>query len=62
MIKKAVMNDLIKRMAKKQNKKKKLNAGQLREAVRLFLSAVIEKANEGEVTSIALQELAKAAK
>lgn len=56
------MNDLIKRMAKKQNKKKKLNAGQLREAVRLFLGAVIEKANEGELTSIALRELAKVTK
>ncbi len=62
MIKKTVMNDLIKRMAKKQNKKKKLNAGQLREAVRLFLEALLEKSAEGEFATGALVGITKAAK
>lgn len=41
------MNQIIKRMAKKQNTKKKLNAGQLRESVRIFLDVLIEMSNDG---------------
>ena len=36
------MNKLVKKMSSKQNKKKKLNAGQMREAIRLFLESVVE--------------------
>jgi hypothetical protein len=42
MIKKKVMDQIIKKMSEKQNKKSKLNAGQLREAVSLFLKSLIE--------------------
>lgn len=47
MLNKTTMNQIIKRMAKKQNTKKKLNAGQLRESVRIFLDVLIEMSNDG---------------
>ena len=62
MIKKAFMNEIIKRMAKKQNAKKKLNAGQMRECVRIFLESLIEKSQEGEITEIDIHKLAKVTK
>lgn len=47
MLNKTTMNQIIKRMAKKQNTKKKLNAGQLRESVRIFLDVLMEMSNDG---------------
>lgn len=47
MLNKTTMNQIIKRMAKKQNTKKKLNAGQLIESVRIFLDVLIEMSNDG---------------
>ena len=41
-MKKPILNKLIKIMAKKQNKKHVMNAGQLREAVSLFYKAFVE--------------------
>lgn len=45
-MKKSTMNALIKKMAEKQNKNKKLNAGQLREAITLFLKSIVELSEE----------------
>lgn len=43
---KKILNLIIKKMAEKQNKNKKLNAGELREAVSLFLQSIIELSDE----------------
>lgn len=47
-ITKKKMDAAIKIMAKRQNPKRKLNAGQLREAIRLFILAVNELENDKE--------------
>lgn len=52
MIKKSVMNTIIKKMAEKQNKKSKLNAGQLREAVTLFLKSIVELSEQEKLEMI----------
>lgn len=45
-MKKHIQNKLIKLMAKHQNDKKKLNSGQLREAVNIFIKALKELSAE----------------
>lgn len=52
MIKKTVMNTIIKKMSEKQNKKSKLNAGQLREAVTLFLKSITELSEQEKLEMI----------
>lgn len=49
---KATMNLIIKKMAKGQNSKEKLNAGQLRECARLFIDAMVEIAAEKNTTIV----------
>lgn len=41
-LKKQVLDSIIKTMSKKQNSKHKLNAGQLREVVQIFLQSLVE--------------------
>lgn len=45
-MKKSVMNSLVKKIAEKQNAKKKLNAGQIREVMSLFLKSLVELSSE----------------
>jgi hypothetical protein len=52
MINKKVMNQIIKKMAEKQNKKSMLNAGQLREAVSLFLKSLVELSEQEKLELI----------
>lgn len=49
---KATMNLIVKKMAKGQNSKNKLNAGQLRECARLFIAATVELAEERQATLV----------
>lgn len=62
MIKKNKMNAIIKVMAKNQNSKHKLNAGQLREAVTLFLNAAVELSTQGEESAMKKTATKKVAK
>lgn len=48
-MKKQIQNKLIKLMAKHQNDKKKLNSGQLREAVSIFIKALKELSAEEKI-------------
>lgn len=41
-LKKEIMNKIVASMAKNQNSKSKMNAGQLREAASLFVKAMLE--------------------
>jgi hypothetical protein len=52
MINKKIMNQIIKKMAEKQNKKSMLNAGQLREAVSLFLKSLVELSEQEKLELI----------
>lgn len=60
------MNKIIKLMAKRQNPKRKLNAGQLRESVSLFILAVkelsLENKNLSDVDSILIDKLSQSVK
>ena len=49
---KVVLNKIIKKMAEKQNSKHKLNSGQLREAVSLFLKSIVELSNEEKLALV----------
>lgn len=51
-LKKEVQNKIISIMAKNQNQKSKLNAGQLREATNLFIGALIELSHEDKAQLI----------
>ena len=46
------MNKIIKSMAKNQNAKSKMNAGQLRESAKLFIWAIIELSNEDKSSMV----------
>ena len=52
-MKKATQNKLIKLMAKHQNDKKKLNSGQLREAMTIFIKALRELSAEEKIQLLA---------
>lgn len=51
-IKKEIQNKIIKSMAKNQNKKSMLNAGQMREALNLVLKAIVELSAEDKTQAI----------
>jgi hypothetical protein len=51
-LKKEVMNKIIASMAKNQNKKSKMNAGELREAAALFVKAMFELSAEDKTQAI----------
>ena len=51
-MKRSTMNALIKKMSEKQNAKSKLNAGQLREAVNLFLKSIVELSEEQKLEMV----------
>lgn len=51
-MKKEVMNAVIKSMAKNQNAKSKLNAGQLREAATLVFKAIRELSAEQKLAAV----------
>jgi hypothetical protein len=53
---KATMNKIIKKMAKMQNEKSKLNAGQLREVVKLFLAATMDEVYSSGNTGLEVTE------
>ena len=48
-LKKEIMNKIIASMAKNQNKKSQMNAGQLREAAALFIKAMFELSAEDKL-------------
>ena len=52
-MKKQIQNKLIKLMAKHQNDKKKLNSGQLRESVNIFIKALRELSAEEKIELLA---------
>lgn len=51
-INKKVLNAIIKKMGEKQNKVKKLNAGQLRESASLFIESLVELSLEDKALLI----------
>jgi hypothetical protein len=52
-MKRATLNIIVKKMSEKQNKNSKLNAGQLREAVTLFLKSIVDLSNEEKLSIVA---------
>lgn len=51
-MKKQILNAIVKKMSEKQNKNKKLNAGELREAASLFLKAIVELSDEQKLSFV----------
>lgn len=53
-MKKSLLNALVKKVSEKQNKNKPLNAGQIREAVKLTLDSIVELSKENQIELVKL--------